>query len=200
MTPRYARLPVLLATLLLAGAGCARSKKKPSKSGSSEPGQAMSRLAVGARAPCPQSGLAPIDCPLRNQHAMGHGAMGHGHGDKHRPFGSVEQYIAHLDRKDRDTWQKPEAVIARLGLAPRAVVADVGAGSGYFALRLARHLPRGRVLAIDLEPDILGACATITRSSRTPIHPGSLRCSSLHISKYAPRRASRAGRLGTLNR
>jgi ubiquinone/menaquinone biosynthesis C-methylase UbiE len=88
---------------------------------------------------------------------MGHGHMGHGHmhGDKHRPFGSVKKYISHLDRSDRDTWQKPEAVITRLGLKPAAVVADVGAGSGYFSLRIAKRYPKGRVIAIDIEPKML---------------------------------------------
>ena len=87
----------------------------------------------------------------------GPGHMGHmhHHGDKHRPFGSVMQYISHLDRKDRDSWQKPEAVITKLALTPNSVVADVGAGSGYFALRIAQRYPKGRVIAIDLETKML---------------------------------------------
>jgi SAM-dependent methyltransferase len=42
-----------------------------------------------------------------------------------------------------------------LNLAPNARVADVGAGTGYFSVRLARRLPEGKVLAVDIEPDML---------------------------------------------
>jgi SAM-dependent methyltransferase len=42
-----------------------------------------------------------------------------------------------------------------MGLQPDAVVADLGAGTGYFAVRLARALPRGRVYAEDVEPDMV---------------------------------------------
>jgi cyclopropane fatty-acyl-phospholipid synthase-like methyltransferase len=41
-----------------------------------------------------------------------------------------------------------------LGLAPSARVADIGAGTGYFAARLAHMAPDGRVYAIDVEPDM----------------------------------------------
>jgi SAM-dependent methyltransferase len=50
---------------------------------------------------------------------------------------------------------RPDALLARLGLAPDAQVADVGAGPGFFTLRLARLVPRGRVLATDVRADYL---------------------------------------------
>jgi ubiquinone/menaquinone biosynthesis C-methylase UbiE len=46
-------------------------------------------------------------------------------------------------------------VIRELGLAPADVVADLGAGTGYFTVRLARAVPQGRVLAIDIEPKMV---------------------------------------------
>jgi ubiquinone/menaquinone biosynthesis C-methylase UbiE len=46
-------------------------------------------------------------------------------------------------------------VIAALHLEPNDVVVDLGAGTGYFRVRLARALPRGRVLAVDIEPKML---------------------------------------------
>ena len=53
--------------------------------------------------------------------------------------------------RERDTWQRPDAVIEQLALRPGDTVVDLGAGAGYFALRLApRVAPNGRVLAIDL--------------------------------------------------
>jgi SAM-dependent methyltransferase len=49
----------------------------------------------------------------------------------------------------------PSDLIARLHLAPNAVVADIGAGPGFFTLPLARALPRGYVLATDVREDYL---------------------------------------------
>lgn len=68
----------------------------------------------------------------------------------------TERYIAMLERKERDTFQKPDEVMRALALRPGERVADVGAGSGYFTLRLARAVgPTGLVLAIDINPDLL---------------------------------------------
>jgi len=50
---------------------------------------------------------------------------------------------------DRDQWQKPETIIAALQLRDDSVVADIGSGAGYFALKLSRRVSRGRVYALD---------------------------------------------------
>ncbi len=92
--------------------------------------------------------LAPIDCPLRRAH-------GHGPGVHHKPFQDNAEYIRFLDRDDRATWQKPDEVVAALKLAGDEVVVDFGAGSGYFTFRLARALPRGKVVALDVEADMV---------------------------------------------
>jgi ubiquinone/menaquinone biosynthesis C-methylase UbiE len=60
-----------------------------------------------------------------------------------------------FDDPKRDAWQKPHEVIQALALTPGAVVADVGAGTGYFAVRLANMVPKGRVYAVDVEPDMV---------------------------------------------
>ena len=61
-----------------------------------------------------------------------------------------------LDREDRETTEQPEHVLDVLGLRDGWTVADVGAGSGYFTVRMARRVaPHGRVLAIDLQPEML---------------------------------------------
>jgi ubiquinone/menaquinone biosynthesis C-methylase UbiE len=68
-----------------------------------------------------------------------------------------------LERPDRADEEKPEVVLDVLGVAPGAVVADVGTGSGYFAIRLARRVgPKGRVLATDLQPEMLALLRTRT--------------------------------------
>ena len=55
----------------------------------------------------------------------------------------------------RDTWQKPDVVIDALNLEPSSLVADIGAATGYFPVRIARRLPEGRVWGIDVEPDMV---------------------------------------------
>lgn len=61
-----------------------------------------------------------------------------------------------LDREDRETTEQPEHVLDVLGIREGQTVADVGAGSGYFTVRIAKRVgPRGRVLASDLQPEML---------------------------------------------
>jgi ubiquinone/menaquinone biosynthesis C-methylase UbiE len=72
-------------------------------------------------------------------------------GHEHHPM-PVDQYIARLEDPNRDSWQKPEEVIKALNIREGQVVADIGAGSGYFTLRLARAVgEKGRVFAVDVE-------------------------------------------------
>ena len=70
-------------------------------------------------------------------------------------FGGAEHWAKVFDDPARDAWQKPHEVIHALKLAPDAVVADIGAGTGYFAVRLAHMTPQGRVYAVDTEPDMV---------------------------------------------
>jgi SAM-dependent methyltransferase len=70
-------------------------------------------------------------------------------------FGDAERWAKVFDDPQRDAWQKPHQVIQALALGPQARVADLGAGTGYFAVRLAHMLPKGRVYAVDIEPDMV---------------------------------------------
>lgn len=60
-----------------------------------------------------------------------------------------------LDRPSRVLQERPQVAVDRLELQPTDVVADIGAGSGYFATRLAARVPQGRVLAVDVQPEML---------------------------------------------
>lgn len=85
-----------------------------------------------------------------------HGHHGHhGHQGHHEGFGDARRWSEVFDDPARDAWQRPDEVIAALELGPDARVADVGAGTGYFSVRLAPRVPRGRVWAVDLEPSLL---------------------------------------------
>lgn len=76
------------------------------------------------------------------------------HSHEHR-FSDAERWAKVFDDPARDAWQKPREVIAALSPAPDAVIADVGSGTGYFAVRLARFVPKGRVYGVDTEPDMV---------------------------------------------
>lgn len=70
-------------------------------------------------------------------------------------FGGAEKWAQVFDDPERDSWQKPHEVLQALKLAPDAAVADIGSGTGYFAVRLAHMLPKGRVFGVDAEPDMV---------------------------------------------
>jgi ubiquinone/menaquinone biosynthesis C-methylase UbiE len=63
---------------------------------------------------------------------------------------------AWLDRAERDREENTTRAVESLGLEPGMVVADFGAGSGYYTERIARKVgPGGRVLAVDIQPEML---------------------------------------------
>ena len=66
-------------------------------------------------------------------------------------FGDAQQWARVFDDPERDAWQKPHEVIQALALKPDALVADIGAGTGYFSVRLAHMVPQGRVYGVDTE-------------------------------------------------
>src|SRR5437899_10863170 len=69
----------------------------------------------------------------------------------------LKDRIASMERAERDAWQKPEEVVKELELKNGEAVADIGAGTGYFARRFARAVaPDGKVYAVDIAADILG--------------------------------------------
>jgi ubiquinone/menaquinone biosynthesis C-methylase UbiE len=128
------RTPSTFILIMLLGACTPRSRHVPSDGGSTPP--------VASHGPA----HPPIDCPLRAQ----------GTDPTHlKPFENVEKYIAFLDRPERALWQKPDEVVAALHLADTDTVVDLGAGSGYFTFRIAKVVPRGTVIAVDVEPEMV---------------------------------------------
>ena len=75
------------------------------------------------------------------------------HHQKHHPPRSADEYAKVLENPQRDAWQKPDEVIRTLDLRTGETVADVGAGSGYFTRRLARHA--AKVYAVDIDAKLL---------------------------------------------
>ena len=73
----------------------------------------------------------------------------------------ISQVMGHrgaswLERTEREREEEPDKLLDSLGLRSGMVVADIGAGSGYFTRRLARRVgPDGQVLAVDIQPEMI---------------------------------------------
>src|SRR6187401_3415608 len=68
------------------------------------------------------------------------------------------QDLGLLEAPDRDQWQRPDRIMDALAIADASVVADVGAGSGWFTIRLARRVgPQGMVFAQDVQRVMIDA-------------------------------------------
>ena len=125
------RYPVLSSVLLLGGAVGLFFWSRPV---SAAPVAAPAKYE--ARAPSPD-GIGKVWMGREISQVMGHPGIGW------------------LERTDREKEEAPSKAIALLELAPDAVLADIGAGSGYYSFRIARKLPQGKVVAVDIQPEML---------------------------------------------
>jgi predicted methyltransferase len=77
--------------------------------------------------------------------------------------------LAVLEGPDRDAWQRPDQIMDALGIGDGSVVADIGAGGGWFTVRLARQVgPNGLVYAEDIQQPMIEAISR--RVAREPYH------------------------------
>jgi SAM-dependent methyltransferase len=102
--------------------------------------------------------LLTVSTCAHSGHDQGQGqGQGHGlahHGAMPHRFEDADAWAKRFEDPARDAWQKPEEVIAALALPQEAKVADIGSATGYFAVRLARAVPKGHVYGVDIEPDM----------------------------------------------
>ncbi|MGD1098485.1 MAG: class I SAM-dependent methyltransferase, partial [Bryobacteraceae bacterium] len=80
--------------------------------------------------------------------------MSHPDHMEHR-LDNPQQLAKSFDDPARDAWQMPDRVIAALGLKQGGIVADIGAGTGYFTVRLAKSDAKPKVYAVDIEPSMV---------------------------------------------
>src|SRR3954447_7526521 len=96
--------------------------------------------------------------PPRYEHRADHDPNGTGKFYQGREIALVmgHQAAGWLDRPEREREEQPAKLFDVLKLKPGEVVADVGAGSGYLTFRIAERVkPTGKVLAVDIQPEML---------------------------------------------
>jgi precorrin-6B methylase 2 len=102
-----------------------------------EPAPGQSAAAQYQQRPPSRDGIGKIYLGREISHVMGHLGAGW------------------LERPDREREERTDLLIERLPLEADDVVADIGAGTGYFSLPVAKRVPNGRVLAVDIQPEML---------------------------------------------
>ena len=96
------------------------------------------------------------DAVKRDQHKM------------HELHNEPKSYIGALDDPKRDAYQKPHEVLTALNIKPGEVIADIGAGSGYFTFRLSHHVgDKGKIYAVDVSPDMVRHINRRIRETKT---------------------------------
>src|SRR5947199_1378344 len=111
---------------------------------------------TAARAPA-EPRRETADSPPRYEERKVHDPNGIGKFYMGREIAQVMGHLAAgwLDRPEREKEEQPTRLLEALDIRPGAVVADVGAGSGYFTFRLAERVgPRGKVLAVDIQKEM----------------------------------------------
>ncbi|MBI4161986.1 MAG: class I SAM-dependent methyltransferase [Acidobacteria bacterium] len=126
-------------------------------------------LALLTGPPAVPADPGPQGPPDSGPHPQGEESQHEHAGTSHRRFDDIEHWIGVFDDAARDEWQMPERVVRELGIGAGDRVVDLGAGTGYFSVRLARAiLPGGALLAVDTEPGMVRHLAERSAAESIP--------------------------------
>ena len=77
-----------------------------------------------------------------------------------------------LERPERISEEQPDRVVDAMQLKPTDTVADIGAGTGYFSIRIARKVPQGQVIGEDIQPEMIALMKeNVTKAGLSNVHP-----------------------------
>lgn len=134
-------LPLGALGALLLGAGACTQPLAESRAATQLPEQrrpaAPDTSGYERRAPQDLNGIGKYYMGRQIAHVMGH------------------EGASWLDRSDRAQEEGTDQLLRELKLKPTDVVADIGAGTGFFTFRMSALVPRGKVLAVDIQPEML---------------------------------------------
>jgi SAM-dependent methyltransferase len=133
-------------------------------------GDPVRRLAAWAAAALLALALAPAaaQAPAERYTRVPAGADGIGKRYMGRDIAGVMgwQGAGWLEREEREREERTDLLLAALPLRPGMVVADIGAGTGYLARRMAPAVvPGGQVLAVDVQPEMLRLLQAMVRQT-----------------------------------
>lgn len=129
----FQSLLLVLATSLGA-LGCSRHPKLTAPAQTKAPEVAAPTYTTGTPSP---DGIGKFYRSREIARVMGHPAIGW------------------LERDEREKEEAPTKAINALELKDNAVIADIGAGSGYYTFRISPKIPKGQVIAVDIQPEML---------------------------------------------
>ena len=121
---------ISLLLLVAVGSACSGAPDTDGAGSSDESGRYSEKRAS-------RDGIGKVYMGREISHVMGHLAAGW------------------LERPEREREERTDLLIERLSLSPDDVVADIGAGTGYFSFPIARRVPEGKVLAVDIQQEML---------------------------------------------
>jgi ubiquinone/menaquinone biosynthesis C-methylase UbiE len=115
-----------------------------------------SAMLVGALASAPTRAEAPpATQPVYSTTRPSSDGIGRVYMGREIAFVMGHQGIHWLERQTRELEEQPRKAVELMELKEADVVADIGAGSGYFSFRMAAKVPRGKVLAVDIQPEMI---------------------------------------------
>jgi SAM-dependent methyltransferase len=154
------------------------------------------------------SARAPVDVPVPAQPTGSN--PGEAATDNERELFPPENLVL-LEVSDRAVWQEPEFIMDELLIAEASEVADIGAGSGWFTMRLAQRVgPNGTVYAQDVQQEMVTAITrrierekltnvrVVRGDDKSPNLPHDALDAVLVVDVYPEVRGSRVGFLQTL--
>jgi SAM-dependent methyltransferase len=138
MKSRYIILvPIILLALLLIPLVIVRNETKKIIPKNTDPTHPKAEISSYSSAPSSPDGIGKIFMGREISQVMGHPGIGW------------------LERTDREKEEAPTKAISLLNLAPNAVIADIGAGSGYYSFMISPLIPEGKVIAVDIQQEML---------------------------------------------